>query len=45
MKAGKSNVFDADLSTYFDTIPHKGLMRLIALRISDKHILHLIKMW
>ena len=45
LKAGKSNVFDADLSACFDTIPHKELMRLIALRISDKHILHLIKMW
>ena len=45
LKAGKSDVFDADLSAYFDTIPHKELMHLIAIRISDKHILHLIKMW
>ena len=42
---GKCDVFDADLSAYFDTIPHKELMHLIALRISDKNILHLIKMW
>jgi len=42
---GKCDVFDADLSAYFDTIPHKELMSLIAQRISDKNILHLIKMW
>jgi len=45
LKSGKSDVFDADLSAYFDTIPHKELMTLIAMRVSDKHILHLIKMW
>ncbi len=44
LKAGKCDIFDADLSGYFDTIPHKELMFLIALRISDKNILHLIKM-
>ena len=42
---GKCNVLDADLTAYFDTIPHKELMFLIAKRISDKNILHLIKMW
>ena len=42
---GKCDIFDADLSAYFDTIPHKELMFLIAQRISDKNILHLIKMW
>ncbi len=42
---GKCHVYDADLSAYFDTIPHKELMYLIAQRISDKNILHLIKMW
>ena len=42
---GKCDVFDADLSAYFDTIPHKELMHLVAQRISDKKILHLIKMW
>ncbi len=42
---GKCDIFDADLSAYFDTIPHKELMYLIALRISDKNILHLLKMW
>ena len=45
LKEGKSEVYDADLSAYFDTIPHKELMHLLALRISDKNVLHLIKMW
>ena len=45
LQDGRSDIFDADLSAYFDTIPHKELMHLVALRISDKNILHLIKMW
>ena len=42
---GKVEVFDADLSAYFDTIPHKELLQLVGKRISDKNVLHLIKMW
>ena len=34
-----------DLSAYFDTIPHKELMILVGKRISDRNVLHLIKMW
>jgi group II intron reverse transcriptase/maturase len=45
LQEGKTEVFDADLSSYFDTIPHKELLRLIGMRISDKNVLHLIKMW
>ena len=41
----KAEVFDADLSAYFDTIPHKELLQLVGKRISDKNVLHLIKMW
>jgi RNA-directed DNA polymerase len=36
---------DADLSKYFDTIPHSELMQCVARRIVDRHVLHLIKMW
>jgi RNA-directed DNA polymerase len=36
---------DADLSKYFDTIPHRELMKSVARRISDRRILHLVKMW
>ena len=42
---GKTHVIDADISKYFDIIPHDKLMQLIAKRIVDKHILKLIKMW
>ena len=42
---GHTEVVDADLSGYFDTIPHVELMLSLARRISDKAVLHLIKMW
>ena len=42
---GYGQVVDADLSGYFDTIPHAELMRSVARRISDGAVLHLIKMW
>jgi RNA-directed DNA polymerase len=42
---GYTAVVDADLSKYFDTIPHAALMKSVARRISDRHVLHLIKMW
>jgi RNA-directed DNA polymerase len=38
-------VLDADLEQYFDTIVHEKLMKLIAGRISDRHILGWIKQW
>jgi RNA-directed DNA polymerase len=40
-----TEVIDADLSKYFDTIPHAPLMKSVARRISDAKVLHLIKMW
>ena len=45
LKEDRTEVYDVDLSNYFDTIPHEKLMKLISQRISDKQILHLIKMW
>ena len=45
LQAGFTDVVDADLSKYFDTIPHDGLMRSVARRISDRKVLQLIKMW
>lgn len=45
LNAGRNQVYDADLSSYFDTIPHSKLLILVGKRISDKNVLHLIKMW
>jgi RNA-directed DNA polymerase len=43
--AGKTEVIDADLTSYFDTIPHRQLMQLVAQRVSDGSVLRLIKAW
>ena len=43
--AGHTQVIDADLSKYFDSIPHAKLMAVVAERIVDGSILHLIKLW
>lgn len=43
--SGYTDVVDADLSGYFDSIPHHELMKCVARRISDRHVLHLMKMW
>jgi RNA-directed DNA polymerase len=45
LAAGYTDVVDADLSKYFDTIPHSELMQCVARRIVDRQMLHLIKMW
>jgi group II intron reverse transcriptase/maturase len=42
---GFTEVVDADLSGYFDSIPHHELMKSVARRISDGRVLHLVKMW
>ncbi len=45
LRSGHTDVVDADLSKYFDTIPHDQLMQSVARRIADGDILKLIKMW
>jgi RNA-directed DNA polymerase len=42
---GYTDVVDADLSAYFDTIPHRELVQSVARRIVDRHVLWLIKLW
>jgi RNA-directed DNA polymerase len=42
---GRTEVVDADLRQYFDTIPHTALLTCLARRISDGRMLHLLKMW
>jgi len=43
--SGHTDVVDADLSGYFDSIPHAELMRCVSRRISDRHLLALIARW
>jgi RNA-directed DNA polymerase len=45
LNQGYTDVVDADLSKYFDTIPHSELLKSVAARISDRIILRLLKMW
>ena len=42
---GHPNVVDADLADYFGSIPHADLLKSVARRISDRRVLHLLKMW
>ena len=42
---GKTEIVDADLSAYFDNIPHRALMRQLVKRIVDGSVLALIKQW
>jgi len=42
---GYRDVVDADLADYFGSIPHSELMSSVVRRVSDRHMLHLIKQW
>jgi len=45
IRRGHTDVVDADLSKYFDSIPHSELLKSVARRIVDRHVLRLIKLW
>ena len=45
LSTGHTQVIDADLSAYFDRIPHAALLQSVARRITDRAMLHLLKMW
>jgi RNA-directed DNA polymerase len=42
---GHTRIIEADLADYFGSIPHAELLKSVARRVSDRHMLHLIKMW
>src|ERR1700682_273347 len=45
INTGYGEVVDADLSSYFDSLPHSELLKSVARRVVDGAMLHLIKMW
>lgn len=45
LQAGYTAVYDADLQSYFDTIPHALLMQCLERRIADRSVLSLIRGW
>ena len=45
INTGHEEIVDADLSSYFDTLPHSELLRSVTRRVVDGAMLHLIKMW
>src|SRR5215471_10646500 len=45
INTGHGQIVDADLSGYFDSIPHSDLLKSVARRVVDGAMLHLIKMW
>jgi RNA-directed DNA polymerase len=45
LQAGYCAVYDADLKGYFDSIPHERLLACLRVRISDRQVLRLIRLW
>ena len=45
LKAGRNEVYDADLKGYFDTIPHDKLMACVRMRVTDGNVLSLLRGW
>jgi len=45
VESGQREIYDADLKGYFDSIPHDKLLRALAMRIADRSVLHLIRLW
>lgn len=45
VRKGKQQVYDGDLQSFFDSIPHDKLMKAVQARISDSRVLKLIRMW
>src|ERR1700683_1929840 len=45
LNTGHTKIIEGDLAGYFDSLPHAELLKSAARRVSDRHLLHLIKVW
>jgi RNA-directed DNA polymerase len=45
LRAGRTQVYDADLASYFDTINHERLLQQLERRIADRSVLRLVRLW
>jgi RNA-directed DNA polymerase len=45
LREGLTAIYDADLKGYFDSIPHDKLMACVEMRVADRSVLQLIRMW
>ena len=45
LDGGYREVYDADLKGYFDTIPHEQLLKAVEMRVADRQVLRLIRLW
>ncbi len=45
LASGRKEVYDADLKGYFDTIPHDQLLKAVGMRVTDRQVMCLLRMW
>ena len=45
LREGRTEVYDADIQSYFDAIPHDKLMACVRMRVADRSVLRLIRLW
>jgi len=45
VQQGYSEIYDADLQAYFDSIPHEQLLKCVERRVADRHVLRLLRQW
>jgi RNA-directed DNA polymerase len=45
IRSGRTEIYDADLKGYFDSIPHDKLVKAIEVRVSDQSVIRLIRLW
>jgi RNA-directed DNA polymerase len=45
VQQGYSEIYDADLAAYFDSIPHEQLLKCVERRVADRHVLRLLRQW